>query len=342
MKFDDNAELDTTQIDDQRDAGGGGGGGGFPGMGRASGGMGGFPMGAKGMGGGAGIVIMILFFVLKSCAGAGGGAFRGANGGQVLPPKIQQPGAPKAQYNPSGKQIDATPSNPQSGDLAANCRTGADANNKADCRIVAVVNSVQAYWKDTFVRNNLDYVDAQTQFFTGETQTGCGPATSAVGPFYCPADGKAYIDLDFYGELRSKFGAEGGPFAEAYVIAHEYGHHIQDLLGTSKQVEQSGDRQGPKSGSVRLELQADCYAGVWAYNATRGPRPLIVELTEEDIRLGLDAASAVGDDRIQKEMQGRVTPETWTHGSSAQRQKWFLKGFDTGEPNTCDTFSGDI
>jgi predicted metalloprotease len=224
------------------------------------------------------------------------------------------------------------------GSVSQNCRTGEDANRRQDCRIVAVVNSVQKFWDGAFTRSGKQYSFADTVFFTDQVQTGCGYASSAVGPFYCPEDHLVYVDLGFFDELQSRFGVGAAPFAQAYVIAHEYGHHVQDQLGVLDSIR--GDRQGPESKAVRSELQADCYAGVWAANAVE--TGLIEELTQADINAGLAAAAAIGDDRIQEQTQGQVNPETWTHGSSEQRRRWFSRGYENGRPAACDTFSGAI
>jgi predicted metalloprotease len=301
MRFDENSQLDTSQVQDTRGAG--------------------FPGGRVAVGGGVGVVGLLLALLL------GFNPFGGSSGSGSAFPGMNQVQGDNRQ-------------------LQQECHTGADANTNQDCRVVAIVNSVQEFWSDELGRRGGRYQPSPTVLFSGATDTGCGQATSEVGPFYCPQDQTVYIDLGFYQELRTRFGARGGPFAEAYVLAHEYGHHVQDLLGTMRQAGGAAARQGPQSGSVRLELQADCYAGVWANHATTTPgpggRPLVSRLTPQDIADGLDAAAAVGDDRIQQEFQGSVNPETWTHGSSAQRQHWFTVGDQTGDVDRCDTFSGGI
>jgi uncharacterized protein len=262
-------------------------------------------------GGGLGLVGIVVYVLFALLGGGGGGTFGALDGLNV------GPGGGTA-----STQLD--------------CSSGVDANERQDCRVLGDVNSVQAYWAGWFRAHGKRYEPANTVFFTGSTPTGCGTATTDVGPFYCPVDRHVYIDLGFYQELHDRFGARGGPFAEAYVIAHEYGHHAQDLLGDLR----AQETQGATGTSVRTELQADCYAGVWARHAVA--TGYIVDLTQQDVNDGLDAAAAVGDDRIQKETQGQVNPESWTHGSSAQRQAWFRRGYQRGEPSGCDTFSGSL
>jgi uncharacterized protein len=271
--------------------------------------------GAAVAGGGIGVVGVLVILALQFLGGGGGdlggalGALEGTRtGGQGTSEALQR------------------------------CETGADAEESQECRIVAVVNSIQDLWASQVQ----GYQPAFTNFFTGSVTTGgCGSATSAVGPFYCPADRQIYVDLGFFEVLEERFGASGGDFAEAYVLAHEYGHHVQNLTGVRAE-----RGTGPESEAVRQELQADCYAGVWADHATTTPDPatgeiLILELTQQDIDEALSAAAAVGDDRIQEAATGDVDPHTWTHGSAEQRQRWFMTGYETGDPQRCDTFAAE-
>ncbi len=201
-----------------------------------------------------------------------------------------------------------------------------------------VLDDVQSTWAKIFANNGNQYRDAKLVLFRNAVQSGCGVAQSATGPFYCSADQKVYIDLGFYDELTNRFGAPGD-FAQAYVLAHELGHHVQHLLGTDARVRQLQESRPDEANnlSVRVELQADCYAGVWANSTSQ--RKL---LDEGDITEALTAASAVGDDRIQEEETGSIHPESFTHGTAAQRSSWFKRGYASGRPDACDTFSGAI
>jgi predicted metalloprotease len=305
VRYNEGADLDTSDVSDLR---GSGGGGGFGGRGLAVGG------GGLGI---VGVIVVVLFQLLGGGSGTGTGSGVGGFGA------IGQ-----------GQSADNS-------ELAQQCRTGADANSSVECAVVADIESIQDYWTQVLGER---YGRTDTVFFSGQVQTQCGAASSGTGPFYCPADQLVYIDLSFYDELTQRFGAQGGLFVDAYVLAHEYGHHVQALLGTSEQV--TPGLTGPSSGSVRLELQADCYAGSWANHAETVPdasgRPLIADITDDDIARALDAAGRIGDDFIQENLGGgRVDQGSFTHGSSAQRQRWFTTGYSTGDPARCDTFSTD-
>ncbi|MCO5247376.1 MAG: zinc metallopeptidase [Chitinophagales bacterium] len=264
-------------------------------------GMGG---GAKTLIGGGAIGIIALLLSLF-----------GGDTGKMLAPVLQQ--FQNAQVETSSPQ-ELTPEQEKLGELAS-----------------TIFADTEDIWHKIFSENGMNYREPKMVLFTGQVSTGCGDATSAVGPFYCPADEKVYLDLDFFEELKNKFGAEGGDFAIAYVIAHEVGHHVQNLLGTNDKVRQLESRLSEADAnklSVMQELQADFYAGVWSHFEQQYIEP-------GDIEVALDAASAVGDDAIQKRMQGYVVPDAFTHGTSQQRMQWFNKGYRTGDINRGDTFN---
>ncbi len=211
------------------------------------------------------------------------------------------------------------------------------ANDPLADMISVVMADTEDVWHEIFAASGRQYREPTLVLFTGSTRSACGLGQSAMGPFYCPADKKAYIDLSFYDDMRRRFNAPGD-FAQAYVIAHEVGHHVQNLLGISSDVrrrQQGMNRADANRMSVRLELQADCFAGVWANRADRA-RGI---LEAGDVEEALNAASAIGDDRLQRQSQGTVVPESFTHGTSAQRQRWFRRGLESGSPDSCDTFS---
>ncbi len=322
MKFNPNARLDTSQVQDRRGSGGArsGGFGGVPGV---PGGKGGLAVGGGGLG-----LLIVVGVILFNVFGGGGSSSTGTS-----------PTDPAGMLAGAGGNTTL-----DNGQLESACRTGADANTNDDCAVVAVINSVQGYWTDALAASGTTYREADTVFFTGSTRTGCGQGTAGMGPFYCPPDRMVYIDLSFWNDLKTDFGANDAPFTQAYVLAHEYGHHVQNLLGTSDRV---GNATGATSGSVRLELQADCYAGVWANHATTVPdaggQVLITEITDADLQNAVQTAAAIGDDYIQATLAGQqVDPSQFSHGTSAQRQKWLLAGYQSGDPAACNTFDTNI
>jgi predicted metalloprotease len=319
MRFNPKARLDRSQVQVRR--GGGGGGGGFGGgFGRGRGG--GLPI-PGGVGGGIGGIVVLLIILFVS------GGLGGLTGG-----------------DPGGGAAPRSGEGAVSSSELTECRTGEDANENPDCARLAVVNSIQSFWSEALPREaGREYVEADTVMFSQAVDTGCGAASSSTGPFYCPVRGdmQVYLDTTFFEDvLAGQLGGSGGDFAEAYVLAHEYGHHIENLTGYISRVR---TQQGPKSDAVRLELMADCLGGMWAKHATTAEdadgNVLILELDQADISEAIDAAQAVGDDKIQQRSSGRTNPEQWTHGSAAAREYWFMKGFEGGTLQGCDTWATD-
>jgi predicted metalloprotease len=283
--------------------------------GRVSVGGSGGPGGKIALGGGAGGLIVLVVVLLL---GGDPSALLGSDGGETA----------------AGGAVS---------DTLAQCETGADANANVDCRVAFTAASLDSVWSGELgAQAGTEYLAPEVTLFSSAASTGCGYATSDVGPFYCPTDSTAYFDTAFFDELVQRFGSNAGPLAQEYVVAHEFGHHIQNQLGDLDRAQR--DPRGATSGAVRTELQADCYAGIWAYYADKTPapnstQPFLKPLSDADVADALSAAAAVGDDRIQRTATGRVDPEGWTHGSSEQRQRWFLSGYRTGQLAACDTYS---
>ncbi|MCS6561858.1 MULTISPECIES: neutral zinc metallopeptidase [Curtobacterium] len=228
----------------------------------------------------------------------------------------------------------------ESVDAAPECRTGRDANLRVECRMEGAAESLDAYWTSEARSLGISYTSPEFFLFQDSTDTSCGQASAATGPFYCPPDRAIFLDTAFYDDLQSQYGSSGGPLAQMYVVAHEWGHHVQQLQGSFANTDRSGT--GASSGSVRVELQADCYAGAWVGDAATtedaNGETFFEPITRSQITDALSAASAVGDDSIQERATGRVDPDSFTHGSSEQRQRWFLRGYQQGA-TSCDTLS---
>lgn len=240
-----------------------------------------------------------------------------------------------------GTQAQTTGTQQVDSGLEDRCRTGADANSDPQCRMVATVQSLDQFWGEYYPQATGErYVLPEVMLFTGSSGTSCGQASSATGPFYCPPDQTVYLDTGFFEQLRTEFGADADALAQEYVMAHEVGHHVQNLQGTLGRAQR--DPHGAASAAVRTELQADCYGGLWAHHAVEpGGAVQLQPITRAQLSDAIEAAGAIGDDRIQEAAQGRANPESFTHGTSAQRQAWFLSGYQTGDIRACSTFSAE-
>jgi uncharacterized protein len=275
----------------------------------------------------------------------GAGVAIGGGGGLLLLVLALAFGVPIDELLGAGGDAPVAGDEEAAGEGFEHCRTGADANAHVDCRIIATAESLDVVWEEQLpAGGGPEYRPPGLTIFEGQVSTGCGSATSEVGPFYCPADETTYFETGFFDVLRDRFGAGEGPLAEQFVVAHEFGHHIENQLGLLEQAQ--ADPRGPESGAVRVELMADCLAGSWGYHASEAidpesGEPFLQPLTDEDIADALSAAAAVGDDRIQEQVQGQVTPETFTHGTSQQRQDWFTRGYRSGALGSCDAFGTD-